>query len=167
MILRGCGIDIEGTKVIVKIVKAKEQPEIIDNYAYCDIVAKKSGVISKIIAQNGMAQVNVGDTVKNGDILIKGIMEGKYTEPRKVHSLGIVEAEVIYSKTKEFPIENNNVEETINLASEELSSILDKELEGKGEIIDKQIKTTQNENSVVVTLNYKIVEEIGENKLIN
>lgn len=167
MILLGCGIDIEGTNVIVKIVKAKEQPEIIDNYAYCDIVAKKSGVISRIIAQNGMAQVNVGDTVKKGDILIKGIMEGKYTEPRKVHSLGVVEAEVIYSKTKEFPIENNNVDETINLASEELSGILDKELEGKGEIIDKQLKTTQNANSVVVTLNYKIVEEIGENKLIN
>ena len=70
MILLGCGIDIEGTNVIVKIVKAKEQPEIIDNYQYCDIVAKKSGVISKIIAQNGMAQVNVGDLLRNWFLLL-------------------------------------------------------------------------------------------------
>ena len=235
MILLGYGIDIEGTNVIVNIVKAKEQPEIIDNYTYCDIVAKKAGVITKIIAQNGMSQVSIGDSVNQGDVLIKGIMEGKDTEPRKVHSLGIVEAEVIYSKTKEiffieenlietgkcekkyelcikdkkiklygsisnfefYKTENNqknlklfknfylpisinkienkeeiketkhySLEEAIKNAYEELSIQLDKELKEKGEIIDQQMKTIQNKNSVIVTLNYKIIEEIGENKLL-
>lgn len=234
MILHGYGIDIEGTNVIVKIAKAKEQPEIIDNNTYCDIVAKKSGIITKIIAQNGMAYVNVGDSVNKGDVLIKGIMEGKYTEPRKVHSLGIVEAEVVYGKTKEvffteeilketgkkekkyeiifkdkliklytneskfenyetekikrsmklfknfyLPISINKIEnkeqiketkqytlkEAIDYATRELTGELDKELEGKGRIIDRQLNTTQNEKSVIVTLNYKIIEEIGENKI--
>ena len=81
------GMDIKGTNVIVKIVKVHERPEIIDNSEYCNIVAKKGGVITKIVAQNGTALVNVGDTVKKGDIVIQGIIEGKYTEPRKVHSL--------------------------------------------------------------------------------
>ncbi len=112
MILHGFGIDIEGTNIKVKITKAKEIPEIIDNKDYCDIVAKKAGVISKITAQNGTAVVNIGDSVNVGDILIKGIMEGKYTEPRKVHSLGNVEAEVVYGKTKEINFEEEIYKET-------------------------------------------------------
>lgn len=81
------GIDIEGTNVIVKIVKADEKPELLDNSDYCNIVAKRSGIITKIVAQNGTALVKVGDTVQEGDILIAGYMEGKYTDTRYVHSL--------------------------------------------------------------------------------
>jgi len=104
------GISIKGTNAIVKAVKAKEAPEIIDEKEYCDIVAKKGGVITQIIAQNGTAQVNVGDQVEQGKILIKGIMEGKYTGIRYVHSLGEVKAIVKYEKTAQFPLkEEQNV----------------------------------------------------------
>jgi similar to stage IV sporulation protein len=81
------GVDIKGTNVIVKFVKADEKPELLDNSEYCNIVASKSGVITKIIAQNGTALVNVGDTVQKGDVLIAGYMEGKHTDIRYVHSL--------------------------------------------------------------------------------
>ena len=81
------GIDIKGTNVIVKIVKADKKPEIIDKNEYCNIIASKSGVIEKIFAQNGTAVVKVGDTVQKGDMLIAGYMEGKYTDTRYVHSL--------------------------------------------------------------------------------
>lgn len=227
------GIDIEGTNVKVKIVKAKEQPEIISNKDYCDIIAKKSGTISKITAQNGTAVVKVGETVNTGDILIKGIMEGKYSEPRQVHSLGIVEAEIVYSKTKEiyfeqdmynqtgkkenkYEINFNNkkvklykniskyefyitevnqkkikisknfylpisitkrtnleqtkevkkysLEEAIEIATKDLTIDFENELSNKKSIIDKNVNTIQKEDSVIVTLVYKIVEEIGEEK---
>ena len=65
------GIELKGTNAIVKIVKAKEAPEIIDEKDYSNIVSNKSGIITKIIAQNGTALVNVGDEVKEGQILIK------------------------------------------------------------------------------------------------
>ncbi len=81
------GIDIKGTNLIIKFVKADETPEIIDNSDYCNIVAEKSGIITKIIAQNGTPVVSVGDTVEEGQILVAGFVEGKYTEPRYVHSL--------------------------------------------------------------------------------
>jgi len=227
------GIDIEGTNVKVKIVKAKEQPEIISNKDYCDIIAKKSGTISKITAQNGTAVVKVGDIVNTGDILIKGIMEGKYTEPRQVHSLGVVEAEIVYSKTKEiyfeqeiynqtgkkenkYEINFNNkkvklykniskyefyitevnqkkikisknfylpisitkrtnleqtkevkeysLEEAIEIATKDLAKDFENELSNKESIIDKNVKTIQKEDSVIVTLVYKVIEEIGEEK---
>ena len=94
------GIELKGTNAIVKIVKATEAPEIIDEKDYSNIVAKKSGTITKIIAQNGTAQVKIGDEVEEGQILIQGTMEGKYTGTRYVHSLGEVEAIVKYNKTK-------------------------------------------------------------------
>ena len=96
-------MDIKGTNVIVKVVKADEKPEIIDDKDYCNIVSKKDGVITKIIAQNGTMVAKVGDTVRKGDVLIAGYMEGKYTEKRKVHSLGEVEAKVWYTEKKKIP----------------------------------------------------------------
>ena len=73
------GINLKGTNAIVKIVKAKEAPELIDENECSNIVAKKEGTITSIIAQNGMAKVRQGDKVEQGQILIEGAMEGKYT----------------------------------------------------------------------------------------
>lgn len=98
------GITLKGTNAIVKAVKAKEAPEIINEKDYCNIVAKKGGTIAQIIAQNGTAQVKVGDKVEPGQILIKGTMEGKYTGIRYVHSLGEVKGVVQYTKTEQFPL---------------------------------------------------------------
>ena len=96
------GIELKGTNAIVKIVKAQEAPEIINEDEYTNIVATKDGVITNIIAQNGTLQVKNGDSVQKGQILIKGEMEGKYTGVRYVHSLGEVEAIVKYEKTEKF-----------------------------------------------------------------
>ena len=98
------GIELKGTNAIVRVVKAKEAPEIVDEKEYSNIIAKKSGVITKIIAQNGTAMVNIGDEVEENQILIAGQMEGKYTGIRNVHSLGEVEAIVKYSKTEKIPL---------------------------------------------------------------
>ena len=101
------GIDIEGTCAIVNLVKADKSPEIIDSKDYCNIVAKEDGMITKITARNGTAKVKVGDVVKKGTVLIEGIMEGKYTDARKVHSLGEVQAKVWYTKSEKFYFKQN------------------------------------------------------------
>lgn len=98
------GIDIEGTNAIVKAVKSKKAPKLIDENDYCNIVATKGGIITQIIAQNGTAQVKVGEEVQEGQVLIKGTMEGKYTGTRYVHSMGEVKAVVQYTKTGRFPL---------------------------------------------------------------
>lgn len=106
------GIDLKGTNVIVKVVKADEKPYLLDNSDYCNIVASKSGVITKIIAQNGTAVVNVGDEVNEGDILIAGYMEGKYTDKRYVHSLGEVRAKIKYSKSERIYLKQEELRDT-------------------------------------------------------
>lgn len=227
------GIDIEGTNVIVSIVKAEDSPEIINNTDYCNIVASKSGIITKITAQNGTALVHIGDTVQKGDVLIAGYMEGKYTDVRYVHSLGEVEARVWYEKTKEvkfneaiykqtgeeenkYEINFNNykiklyknlskfelyetnseeknlkifqdfylpisvtkitnkeqtkesktytLEEATNIGAKELSNQIEEQIQDKENITGKNVRTVENENSVVVTVTYEVIENIGENQ---
>lgn len=229
------GIDLEGTNVKVDIVKADESPEIIKNTDYCNIVAKKPGIINKITAQNGTALVKAGDTVNKEDILIAGYMDGKYTERRYVHSLGEVEAKVWYEKTEEIKyneqlfkttgniekkyeiafngfkiklyknkskfkfyeteetetnlklfksfylpititkIQNTEqVEEQKTYTKEEavekgvdcISKELEEQIESKERIINKNVKTNEKDDRVEVTITYEVLENIGENKVI-
>ena len=108
------GIEMKGKNVIVKIVKADEKPDIIDEDEYCNIISNKSGVITKINAQKGTANVKVGDTVKEGDVLINGWMEGKFTGVRYVHAEGEIEAKVWYTESKKIPYNLTQIQLTGN-----------------------------------------------------
>lgn len=82
------GITIKGTNAIVNIQEATLAPEIIDEKEYCNIIANKTGIITKINVQNGTALVKEGDVIKEGDELVGGYIEGKYTGTRYVHARG-------------------------------------------------------------------------------
>ena len=108
------GIEIKGTNAIVKLVKADEKPEIVNEDEYCSIISDKTGIITKINVQEGTANVKVGDTIKEGDVLINGWMEGKYTGIRYVHAKGEIEAKVWYTKNKKIPYKTTERRETGN-----------------------------------------------------
>lgn len=94
------GMELKGTNVIVKVVKADAKPEIIDESEFCNIVSDKTGVVTKINSQTGTANVKVGDIVQTGDVLINGWMEGKYTGIRYMHAKGDIQAKVWYTQYK-------------------------------------------------------------------
>lgn len=106
------GIKIHGTNAIVEIVEADKKPDIIDEEDYCNIISDKEGIITKINAANGTAVVKEGDIVKNGDILIGGWLEGKYTGTRYVHSKGEIQAKVWYSKKEKMALNVELQEQT-------------------------------------------------------
>lgn len=108
------GIELKGTNAIVRVVKSTSKPEIIDDSDYCSIISDKTGVITKINAQNGTIAVKVGDTVNVGTTLINGWMEGKYTGIRYVHAKGDVEAKVWHTKSKKILYRNIEKNETGN-----------------------------------------------------
>lgn len=112
------GIELKGTNAIVKLVKADEKPEIVDDDEYCSIISEKAGIITKINAQTGTANVKVGDTVNVGDTLINGWMEGKYTGIRYVHAQGEIEAKVWYTKYKNIPYNTTERKETGNIQNQ-------------------------------------------------
>lgn len=109
------GIELKGTNAIVKVVKADEKPEIINDEEYCSIISDKVGIITKINAQSGTANVQVGDTVNIGETLINGWMEGKYTGIRYVHAKGEIEAKVWHTKYKNIPYNITERQETGNV----------------------------------------------------
>lgn len=106
------GIEITGTNAIVKVVEAEEKPEIVDEDEYCNIVATKDGVVTKIMAQNGTPLVKNGDLIKKGTVLIGGWLEGKYTGTRYVHSNGQVEAKVWYTQKERVYLKETKKEDT-------------------------------------------------------
>ena len=104
------GIDIEGTNLKVSISESDLAPEVEDPNEVCNIISDKDGEIAKIIVQNGTARVNVGDFVKKGDLLVEGIMEGKYTGIRNVHSEADIYGENSYTKErKENFVQNDTI----------------------------------------------------------
>ena len=108
------GIELKGTNAIVKIAKADEKPKIIDENEYCNIIADKTGVVTKINAQNGTAVAKVGDTITKGTPLINGWLEGKYTGIRYVHAKGEIEAKVWHTKSTKIFFNQTQKEETGN-----------------------------------------------------
>lgn len=98
------GIEIKGTNLIVDIVKSEPKIQEIASDEPCNIIANKDAVIIKISSQNGTSRVSEGDVVKAGDVLVEGVMEGKYTGNRYVHAEAEVLAKVWYVKEEELPL---------------------------------------------------------------
>jgi len=94
------GISVKGTNAIVEVKEVDKAPKLIDANEYCNIVADKKAIITKISVQNGTAAVEVGDIVEEGKILVNGYLEGKYTGIRYVHGSATIEAKVWYTKNK-------------------------------------------------------------------
>ena len=94
------GIELKGTKAIVKIVEATKKPDIVDDRYFCNIIASKDAVITRIVVQNGTAQVKNGDSVKKGDILIAGWIQGEHTDKYFVNSAGEVKGKIQYVQTE-------------------------------------------------------------------
>lgn len=95
-------IELKGAKAIVRVVEAVKPPEMLDKEEPCNVVAKKTGIIHKIITLEGQSVVEKGDTINQGEMLISGIIEHPDTGiTRFVHAMGQVFARIWYEGTGE------------------------------------------------------------------
>ena len=106
-------IERVGTKYIVKIEERKINNYNVDNN-YGDIVSTHDAVIKKIIAYDGVKVKEVNDYVKKGDIIISGNIYLNDEIKDTVMARGEVYGEVWYKISIEYPIYNDNKEETGN-----------------------------------------------------
>jgi len=100
------GVKITGTRAVVEIVEKTMAKT--EDKTPADIVATKDGVITELIAIAGQAAVKKGDTVRRGDILIKGVLSQPIlelaeqrppvpqTSDQYIRANGIVKARVWY-----------------------------------------------------------------------
>ncbi len=84
-----------GTRLLVEISENVDVISAENNDMPCDIISQRDCIITEIIAQNGTPCVNVGDTVKKGEVLIRAAFDVKddngNTAPfSPAHSSGIV-----------------------------------------------------------------------------
>ena len=95
------GIDIKGSTMKIsiteKIISEEEDKTVPGN-----IIATKSAVISKIIAENGTAKLKTGSYITEGMVAIEGVIGSELMEPIKVHASGILKGIVVYTFEKEY-----------------------------------------------------------------
>ena len=95
-------IERQGTKYIIKVEERKQKNEIIDNKPR-NVIAKKNGLIKKILSSTGEIIIKKDQYVKQGDILISGTIHNKEEEVAKVKAEGKIYAETWYNVKVELP----------------------------------------------------------------
>lgn len=97
------GIDIEGTNAYVNIVEKTKLPQnSISENAIGDIISDKSGIINKIVVENGTPILSAGEYVEEGRILIEGKIYSNTIETRDVTAKGIIVLNTEYEYKGEY-----------------------------------------------------------------
>lgn len=86
------GASIEGVRLLIEAAPEVPAPEVYDIGVARDLIAMRDGVIESIEVHSGTACVNVGDTVRKGQILILGEERRSEEESVAVSALGEVYA---------------------------------------------------------------------------
>lgn len=64
----------QGVVAELEVVEASPAPEVVDDSRPCSIVAAKDALIESVTALNGRVAVAMGQTVRQGDVLISGLI---------------------------------------------------------------------------------------------
>lgn len=89
-------VNVRGSRAEVIVRERIAKPEMIDNDEPFDIIAKKEGFITEVRALAGSAQVQKGQAVSRGQVLVSGAVEDLTGGVRSVHSYGEVTARTYY-----------------------------------------------------------------------
>lgn len=96
-------LNLQGSKAYVKITESKKTPEIINKSAPQNLVAARAGVIEKIEVTAGEPVVFPGDTVREGQLLVSGIIDSEQAGYFLIHSTGRVFASSQYELKVFYP----------------------------------------------------------------
>ncbi len=97
-------LHVDGVFLRVRAREALEPGERLDLSKPCDVISTREGIVTKITAYGGRAQVRAGDRVKKGQLLIAGHVtarDGSMTYA--THAYGEVLAAVLYKAEAEAP----------------------------------------------------------------
>ena len=98
------GLEIDGTKAIIKVVeKTRIDENNVQKINPGDVVATKSGVITKIVAEKGTSKCKVMDYVEKGNVLIEGNVYSRDNEiMEEVPAKGYAMIDSIYAFEKDY-----------------------------------------------------------------
>lgn len=144
------GIQIEGSKASIEIVeKTKLEEKDMQTDKLGNIIVTKSGIITKIIPENGTAVFKEGSFVEEGTVVIEGAVYSKYMEPIQVSAKGVVRVNHEYIFEKEYSYEEilrnyiNHVRYTIGITFNSKEMMLNYLNKAKKYDITKESKKIQ------------------------
>lgn len=126
--LSSVAISINGTHVNVSVLERTAIPEIIDDTGFFNVVAERDGVIIDINAADGTPEVNEGDVVYAGELLINSFIEGNNGSYRPTHARGSVYAAVSETFISKIPLSRITKVYTGNTETKYIYTVLGQEM---------------------------------------
>lgn len=83
-------VNRSGSRATVEVRERIPTPEIVPEGMPCNIVSAKDGVILRVDAKAGSAQVKTGETVSAGQLIVSGVVDSRQTGARFLHAKGDV-----------------------------------------------------------------------------
>lgn len=97
-------VNVKGCVGHVQVVERQRPPEIVDDTDTTNVVASRPGLVTKVEALDGKAQVAAGSTVTEGQLLISGVVDSQRTGVRFLHGMGNVWARTWYDLSVMVPL---------------------------------------------------------------
>ncbi len=97
-------INISGATAKVEVREKIPQPDMVPLEVPSNIIAARSGQILRLEVYDGDTLVEKGDSVKEGALLVSGIIEGKFGKNILVHSSAKIIAQVQDEKVYDIPL---------------------------------------------------------------
>ena len=86
-------VNVSGSRAVVAVAERTEKPAMYDGARPADLVAARDGLVRRVNALAGRAEVQEGEIVTEGQVLISGTLESLTGDPRRVRARGAVMAE--------------------------------------------------------------------------
>ena len=98
-------VNVKGCTAHVQVVERKRPPQIVQEDEITNVVALRSGLVTRVEPLDGKAQVAQGSTVTEGQLLISGVVDSTRTGVRLVHGMGRVWARTWYDISVLVPLQ--------------------------------------------------------------
>lgn len=98
--LSWAAVNVYGSRVTVDVRQYEMLPEKIGIDEPCNLVASNGGVVVEVVSYSGSAEVQNGDVVAPGDLLISGVVDDATGSVSIVHAMGNVTARTDYRFTE-------------------------------------------------------------------
>lgn len=98
-------VNVKGCTAHVQVVERQRPPQIVQEDEVTNVVATRSGLVTKVEPLDGKAQVRPGTTVTQGQLLISGVVDSTRSGVRFVHGMGNVWARTWYDLSVLVPLQ--------------------------------------------------------------
>ncbi|MDR3207313.1 MAG: sporulation protein YqfD [Oscillospiraceae bacterium] len=97
-------VNRQGSLATVEVRERIPKPEILPADQPCNIVAAKDGLILRVDARTGSAQVKAGETVTKGQLIVSGVVDSNLVGTRFLHAQADVYARTWYDLSAKMPL---------------------------------------------------------------